>query len=331
MKTKVKALLAATATATLATAVHAPAVAADVPELRVGWTIPAEESKYLMMKRPELFPDLGKKYTIKWTQFQGTSPMVQAMRADVLDCATMAPMSMAQGYIESGLKPYIVAQHAAEEPGSFSVYWAVKEDSPIKSAQDLKGKVIGTNAYGSGVYYHMLLWLKENGLDPEKDVKIVETGFPPSADAIRSGRVDAGPMVPPFTVLNEEKGGLRPLFKLLDVQNPNVQIFEGCSQAYTDANPEVVKAYVKDLQNAMAKLKENPALAAEVTSEITRAPAAVFSKYLLTPKDFHREPNMQPNIDAIQETFDLYHEAGFLKESLDIKEFVRDDIIAPVK
>ena len=330
MKTKVKALVAMTVAAMAAGAV-APVVAAEVPEIRVGWTIPAEESKYLMMKRPELFPDLGKKYAIKWTQFQGTSPMVQAMRANVLDCATMAPMSMAQGYIESGLKPYIVAQHAAEEPGSFSVYWAVKDDSPIKTAQDLKGKVIGTNAYGSGVYYHMLLWLKKNGLDPDKDVKIVETGFPPSADAIRSGRVDAGPMVPPFTVINEEKGGLRPLFKLLDVQNPNVQIFEGCSQDFTNANPEAVKAYVKDLENAMAKLKENPALASEVTSEITRAPAAVLSKYLLTPKDFHREPSMKPNIPAIQETFNLYYDAGFLKQKLDVKEFVREDIIAPVK
>jgi hypothetical protein len=27
--------------------------------IRVGWTIPAEESKYWMMKRPAEFPDIG--------------------------------------------------------------------------------------------------------------------------------------------------------------------------------------------------------------------------------------------------------------------------------
>src|ERR1043166_9723105 len=52
--------------------------------IRVGWTIPAEESKYWMMKRPQEFPDLGKTYKIEWTQFQGTSPMTQALAAGAL-------------------------------------------------------------------------------------------------------------------------------------------------------------------------------------------------------------------------------------------------------
>jgi len=45
--------------------------------IRVGWTIPAEESKYWMMRRPAEFPDLGKTYSIEWTQFQGTAPMTR--------------------------------------------------------------------------------------------------------------------------------------------------------------------------------------------------------------------------------------------------------------
>src|ERR1700687_1321099 len=49
--------------------------------IRVGWTIPAEESKYWMMRRPAEFPNLGKTYNIEWTQFQGTAPMTQALAA----------------------------------------------------------------------------------------------------------------------------------------------------------------------------------------------------------------------------------------------------------
>jgi hypothetical protein len=55
--------------------------------IRVGWTIPAEESKYWMMRRPAEFPDLGKTYNIEWTQFQGTAPMTQALAGGV-GCAT---------------------------------------------------------------------------------------------------------------------------------------------------------------------------------------------------------------------------------------------------
>src|ERR1700743_2712138 len=118
--------------------------------IRVGWTIPAEESKYWMMKRPQEFPDLGKTYNIEWTQFQGTAPMTQALAAGALDCGTQAPLSLANGVVGGNLKAYIVAQHVFEKPGGFSVYWAVKDDSPIKTIADLKGKTIGISVIGGG-------------------------------------------------------------------------------------------------------------------------------------------------------------------------------------
>src|SRR5574337_536125 len=75
--------------------------------IRVGWTIPAEESKYWMMRRPAEFPNLGKTYNIEWTQFQGTAPMTQALAAGALDCATQAPLSLANGVVGGNLKAYI--------------------------------------------------------------------------------------------------------------------------------------------------------------------------------------------------------------------------------
>src|SRR5471030_2782640 len=85
--------------------------------IRVGWTIPAEESKYWMMRRPEAFPSIGKDYKIEWTQFQGTAPMVQAMVAGALNCSTQAPLSLENGAINANLQAYIVAQHVGEKPG----------------------------------------------------------------------------------------------------------------------------------------------------------------------------------------------------------------------
>ena len=160
--------------------------------IRVGWTIPAEEAKYWMMRRPAEFPDIGKAYKIEWVQFQGTAPMTQALAAGALDCATQGVLSLAQGAASGNLKAYIVAQHVYEKPGGFSVYWAVKDDSPIKTIADLKGKTMAINVLGSGIYGPMALLLKQHGVDPEKDIKLVELGFSLSEDAVRSGRVDAG-------------------------------------------------------------------------------------------------------------------------------------------
>src|ERR1044072_2785348 len=182
--------------------------------IRVGWTIPAEESKYWMMRRPAEFPDLGKTYNIEWTQFQGTAPMTQALAAGALDCATQAPLSLANGVVGGNLKAYIVAQHVYEKPGGFSVYWAVKDDSPIKKITDLKDKTVGISVIGGGTYGPFDMLLKKNGVDPKTDIKLVETSFSISEDALRQGRVDAVNMNQPFAARAEAKGGTRKLFSL---------------------------------------------------------------------------------------------------------------------
>jgi hypothetical protein len=72
---------------------------------------------------------------------------------------------MAQGAISANLETYVVAQHVGEKPGSFSVYWAVKDDGPIKAIADVKGKSVGINVFGSGIYGPMALLLKKHGVD----------------------------------------------------------------------------------------------------------------------------------------------------------------------
>jgi ABC-type nitrate/sulfonate/bicarbonate transport system substrate-binding protein len=303
---------------------------AELPVIRVGWTIPAEEAKYLMMRRPQDFPDIGKTYKIEWQQFQGTAPMLQGMNAGALDCATMAPMSLAQAAIETGLKAYIVGSLAAEKPGYFSVFWAVKADSPIHGAKDLKGKTLGTNAYGTGVYYYLKLWLKQNGIDPDRDVKIVETGFAPSENAIRSDRVDAGPMVQPFAMRAEAAGGLRPLFSFDQVQSPLVQTFEGCRKDFVDAHADVVRAYVRDFTRASRMVTASPGETRQVVADITHMDLAVLDKFLLTEKDFYRDPDGSPDFAAIQRNWDLFADAGFLSRRLNVSDFRRDDVTAPL-
>lgn len=299
--------------------------------IRVGWTIPAEESKYWMMRRPTEFSNLGKTYKIEWIQFQGTAPMVQAMVAGALDCSTQAALSLAQGADKANLQAYIIAQHVGEKPGSFSVYWAVKDDSPIKKITDLKGKSVGTNVLGSGILGPMFLLLKKNGIDPDKDIKLVETGFPASEDAIRSGRVDVGVLNQPFAARAEAKGGLRKLFALSDQQQNIVHIMEVCRKEFVDKNPELVKNYVRDITSAMKKAMSNRAETLKVVSEVIKAPVEVLDTYLLKPNDFARDPGAAPDFDGIQAMFNIYAETGMVGKKLDAKSFRHPSIVAPLQ
>jgi len=299
--------------------------------IRIGWTIPAEEAKYWIMRRPDRFAGVGKAYRAEFIQFQGTAPMVQAMVAGALDCSTQAPLSLATGAIQGNLAATIIAQHVGERPGSFSVYWAVKEESPIRSVADMKGRSVGTNVFGSGILGPMFLYLRRNGIDPQTDIKLVETGFPGSEDAIRTGRVDVGVLNQPFAARAEARGGLRKLFSLADQQPDIVHILEVCRKDFVDKSPELVKSYVRDLTTGMRLALAERAETLKVVNEVIKVPLDVLDTYLMKPNDFARESGAAPNFAAIQAMFDIYAETGMIKEKLDVSRFRRADIVAPLE
>ena len=123
----------------------------------------------------------------------------------------------------------------------------VKDDSPIKTVEDLKGKTVGISIIGGGTHGPFNLMLRKAGVDPDKDIKLVEVSFPLSEDALRAGRVDATNMNQPFAARAEAKGGIRKLFSLSEAVPNIVHIVEACRKDFVDKNPELVSKYVKDI------------------------------------------------------------------------------------
>src|SRR5258708_2678870 len=314
MRIRSKLILAAGAVAAVFVSVSATHAQQTI---RVGWTIPAEESKYWMMRRPAEFPNLGKTYNVEWTQFQGTAPMTQALAAGALDCATQAPLSLANGVVGGNLKAYIVAQHVFEKPGGFSVYWAVMDDSPIKKISDLKDKTVGISVIGGGTYGPFAMLLQKNGVDPKKDINLVEVGFAVSEDALRQGPVDALTRNQPFAARSEAKGGTRKLFSLSEEMPNIVHILEACRADFVDKNPELVKAYVRDITSGMKKALANREETLKVVSEVLKAPIPVLDTYLLKDNDFVNDPGAAPNFLAIKQILHIYSPPPFLPNQTD--------------
>jgi ABC-type nitrate/sulfonate/bicarbonate transport system substrate-binding protein len=299
--------------------------------IRVGWTIPAEESKYWMMRRPEKFPNLGKGYKIEWSQFQGTSPMTQALIAGALDCATQGVLPIAQSMDKDTLATYVIAQHVGENKDSFHLYWAVKDDSPIKTVEDLKGKTVGISIIGGGTQGPFNLELRKHGIDPDKDIKLVEVAFPLSEDALRQGRVDAVNMNQPFAARAEAKGGVRKLFELADAVPNIVHIMEACRKDFVDKNPALVTQYVKDITAGMKMALANRDETLKVVNEVMKAPIPVLETYLLKQNDFAREPGGAPNYAAIQAMFDIYTTEKMISKKLDASTLRHPTIHAPME
>lgn len=312
-------------------AAAASASAQDVPTIRVGWTIPAEEGKYTMMRRPAEFPNIGKAYKIEYSQFQGTSAISQALAAGAIDCGTQGVLPIAQGTAAGTLSVDIVAQHVGEKPGSFSVYWAVKEDSPIRTVADLKGKTVGISIIGGGTQGPFNLLLHKAGLDPERDIKLVEVTFPLAEDALRQGRVDAVNMNQPFAARAEGKGGTRKLFSLSEALPNIVHIVEACRKDFIAQKPDLARMYVRDLTLGMRRALANRDETMKVVSEVMRVPVPVLDTYLLKENDFAREPGAAPNFPAIQAMLDVYAETGLVSKKLTATDFRNANVVAPIE
>ncbi len=68
----------------------------------------------------------------------------------------------------------------------------------IKRPEDLKGKKIGINRIGSNPHYFAVQALRQKGLDPSKDVQLIQSGgSPETLAALVSGNLDAACLNPP--------------------------------------------------------------------------------------------------------------------------------------
>lgn len=80
--------------------------------------------------------------------------------------------------------------------------------SNIKTLQDLKGKKL-YGPYGSSIYLSAINMLKQAGMQPGKDVELVNMGFADLADALKADRIEALFVWDPWVELFEKQNLVR--------------------------------------------------------------------------------------------------------------------------
>ena len=297
-------------------------VQAEPVKIRMGWGIPAEEVKYVMMKRPQILKNYGKTYTLEWFQFAGTAPQATALAAGGLDAATLASLSLAESIDKIGLDVKVTGGIIMEVSPNFTSTWLVLENSGINAVKDLKGKTVGVNVYGASLDHIQRAILRKAGLDPEKDVKILEISFGLMEATLRKGDIQCGAFPQPFLFRAMDKGGVKPLFRLGDIQPKFVQLINVFQTKFIEKNPEVVRAFQEDWKIASQYIQKNPAEVRQVTSEVTKLPVDLLNKFLLTKDDFYRDPIGEPDFETMQKNFDFFYEsARAISKRLDVRNY----------
>jgi ABC-type nitrate/sulfonate/bicarbonate transport system substrate-binding protein len=291
-------------------------------KIRMGWGIPAEEVKYVMMKRPQILKNYDKVYTLEWFQFAGTAPQATALAAGGLDAATLAALSLAESIDKVGLDVKVTGGIIMEVSPNFTSTWLVLDNSGINTVKDLKGKSIGVNVYGASLDHIQRAILRRGGLDPEKDVKILEIAFGLMEATLRRGDIQCGAFPQPFLFRAMEKGGVKPLFRLGDIQPKFVQLINVFQTKFIEKDPEVVRAFLEDWKFASRYIQQNPEEVRKITSEVTKLPLDLLSKFLLTKDDFYRDPIGEPDFETMQKNWDFFYEkAKAISKRLDVKNY----------
>jgi ABC-type nitrate/sulfonate/bicarbonate transport system substrate-binding protein len=142
-------------------------------------------------------------------------------------------------------------------------FFSVVAQTKYKSIQDLKGAIVGLTSIGGTNYVSTRLTLRQLGLDPDKDVKLLAIGDEKLMyDAFKLGRVDSIVVAPPFSVQLKREG-----FPILAQTADYVTIpFSGLGTTIERIknNRAQVKKLLKAEIEALRFIQSNPAGTTEV-------------------------------------------------------------------
>lgn len=137
----------------------------------------------------------------------------------------------------------------------------------ITSPAQLKGTKIGISKKGGSADIATRAALKQMGLDPDKDVTIVETGSAANrVAALRSGAIQGGVSQPPESTKLVASG----FHVLLDMASQKVAAANtvvATTGAFLKSHKAVVQAYVDSLVQALARLRTDETFAEHVLTK----------------------------------------------------------------
>jgi len=124
----------------------------------------------------------------------------------------------------------------------------------IKGVEGLRGKKIGISRFGSSTDISARYALRKHGLDPAKDVTIVQMGAMSSImGGLQGGAIEAGLVSPP-TLFAVEKMGFKEILSITDMDlpfpNPSLVVQGGIIRNRPDTIDRFMRAYARGIARA---------------------------------------------------------------------------------
>jgi sulfonate transport system substrate-binding protein len=298
------------------------AAKAEPVKIRMSWVAPVANWASILLEKKDLMQHLGKSYTLETIRFRGTPPMITAIANNELEISNLAYSTLAIAIDNAGLDDIRVIADEFQDgvPGYFSEQYYVRKDSGINKVEDLKGKVIGTNAAGSAVDIASRAMLRKHGLEDKRDYTIVEGPLPAMPAMLLEKKADLVPAVLPFALNPKLRAEGKVLFEQREALGVTQMIVWTARKPFIDAHHAQLVDFMEDMLRVVHWYLDpkNHDAVAKIASKITKAPPERFG-WLFTKQDTYRDPNLVPNLDALQRNVDTVQDLGFTKRHIDVK------------
>jgi len=297
---------------------------AEPVKIRMAWVAPVSNWASIILEKKDLAKHIGKSYTVETVRFAGTPQMITAIANGELEISNLAYSTLPLAIQNANLDDLRVIADEFQDgvEGYHSNDFAVLKDGPINKVTDLKGKVVATNAAGSAVDIALRAMLKKHGLEDKRDYTIVEAPFPTMRAMLAEKKVAMIPNVLPFSLNPEMKKIARPLFTTKDALGVSQFIIWAARKSFIDKNRAAMVDFMEDMLRIERWFLDpkNHDEAAKIAAKITKSQPERFG-WLFTKQDYYRNPNMLPNLDALQSNIDMTHKLGFIKAPLDVRKY----------
>ncbi len=314
------------ATAVLLAASVATTASADPLKIRVSWVVVPNNLPPILFAKPGIARHEGQSYTMDATHFGGTPQMISAFGANEIDIALLAYSSLAVAIENAGMTDLRVIADAFQDgaPGYYTDEYMVLKDSPIHTVEDLKGKVIGSNATGGAIDVGLRAMLQQHKLDAQKDVTIVEVAFPNMRASLTEGKVALIGTGLPFAQDPALRVAARTIFTQREAIGRSEMIVWVARAGFIAANRAAMVDFMEDVLRALHFFTDpaNHREAVDIVANFNKQPAAYYDDWLFKPgADYYRDANAVPDLDALQSNIATQVKFGFLKTDLDIKQY----------
>jgi len=308
----------------MAAVLAAGAAQADPVKIRLSYVIAPSDWAPLLPEKPDLLKHNGKSYQLEVVRVVGTPALVQAMANNEIEIGNHSYSSLGIAIQNAGMDDLRVISDQFQDgvPGKSTTQYYVLKDGPIQKVEDLKGKVVSSNAAGSAVDVAMRAMLKKHGLEDKRDYTFIEAALPAQKAMLLDKKSDLIPSVVPFQYDPELKAKGRILFTQRDVFGITQMIVLTARKSFIDKNRAALVDFMDDNLRVVRWYLDpaNQNEAAQIASKLTKIPAERFS-WLFTEQDYARNGNLMPDMKALQANVDATQQLGFIKSKLDVQKY----------